>query len=131
MNKVVIIGNLTKDPEVRYTTGENPTAVCRFTVAVNEKRKNPQTKEWEDTPSFIPVTVFGKQGENCDRYLSKGSKAAVEGRIQTGSYTNKEGQKVYTTEVVAINVEFLSSRSEKPAEEPSGFTRLSDDEVEW
>ena len=131
MNKVVIIGNLTKDPEVRYTTGENPTAVCRCTVAVNEKRKNPQTKEWEDSPSFIPVTVFGKQGENCDKYLSKGSKAAVEGRIQTGSYTNKEGQKVYTTEVVASSVEFLSPREEKSAEEPSGFTRLSEDEVEW
>lgn len=131
MNKVVIIGNLTKDPEVRYTTGENPMAVCRFTVAVNDKKKNPQTNVWEDTPSFIPVTVFGKQGDNCGKFLVKGSKAAVEGRIQTGSYTNKEGQKVYTTEVVANNVEFLSSRSEKPAEEPSGFTRLSDDEVEW
>ena len=127
MNKVVIIGNLTKDPETRYTTGENPTAVCRFTVAVNEKRKNPQTKEWEDSPSFIPVTVFGKQGENCDKYLSKGSKAAVEGRIQTGSYTNKEGQKVFTTEVVASNVEFLSSRSESASEPaPNGFARLED-----
>lgn len=127
MNKVVIIGNLTKDPETRYTTGENPTAICRFTVAVNEKRKNPQTKEWEDSPSFIPVTVFGKQGENCDKYLSKGSKAAVEGRIQTGSYTNKEGQKVFTTEVVASSVEFLSSRTESaPAEAPNGFARLED-----
>ena len=127
MNKVVIIGNLTKDPETRYTTGENPTAVCRFTVAVNEKRKNPQTKEWEDSPSFIPVTVFGKQGENCDKYLSKGSKAAVEGRIQTGSYTNKEGQKVFTTEVVASTVEFLSSRSEiAPEPAPNGFARLED-----
>ena len=127
MNKVVIIGNLTKDPETRYTTGENPTAVCRFTVAVNEKRKNPQTKEWEDSPSFIPVTVFGKQGENCDKYLSKGSKAAVEGRIQTGSYTNKEGQKVFTTEVVASNVEFLSSRSEPaPETAPNGFASLED-----
>ena len=131
MNKVVIIGNLTKDPEVRYTTGENPMAVCRFTVAVNDKKKNPQTNVWEDTPSFIPVTVFGKQGDNCGKFLVKGSKAAVEGRIQTGSYTNKEGQKVYTTEVVANNVEFLSSRSEKPAAEPNGFSRLSDDEVEW
>ena len=135
MNKVVIIGNLTKDPETRYTTGENPTAVCRFTVAVNEKRKNPETKQWEDAPSFIPVTVFGKQGENCDKYLSKGSKAAVEGRIQTGSYTNKEGQKVYTTEVVASNVEFLSPKSEKPAAEPAaepnGFSSLTEEDVEW
>lgn len=131
MNKVIIIGNLTKDPETRYTTGENPIAVCRFTVAVNDKRKNPQTKQWEDSPSFIPVTVFGKQGENCEKFLSKGSKAGVEGRIQTGSYTNKEGQKVFTTEVVANSVEFLSSRNEKPASEPDGFTRLSEDEVEW
>lgn len=131
MNKVFIIGNLTKDPETRYTTGENPIAVCRFTVAVNDKRKNPQTKQWEDNPSFIPVTVFGKQGENCEKFLSKGSKAGVEGRIQTGSYTNKEGQKVFTTEVVANSVEFLSSRIEQPASEPSGFTRLSEEEVEW
>jgi single-strand DNA-binding protein len=112
MNQVVLIGNLTRDPELRYSTGGNQTAICRFTVAVNERRRNPQTQEWEDNPSFIPVVVFGKQAENCDRYLAKGRKVAVNGRIQTGSYTNKEGQKVYTTEVIANNVEFLSPKGE-------------------
>lgn len=111
MNQVILIGNLTKDPETRYSTGQNQTAICRFTVAVNERRKNADG-QWEDVPSFIPVTVFGKRGENCDRYLSKGSKVAVNGRIQTGSYTNKDGDKVYTTEVVANDVEFLTKREE-------------------
>ena len=116
MNSVVLIGNLTRDPELRYSTGANQTAICRFTIAVNDRRRNPQTQEWEDNASFIPIVVFGKQAENCDRYLSKGRKAAVSGRIQTGSYVNKEGVKVYTTEVIANNVEFLGgtggSRSE-------------------
>ena len=107
MNSVILIGNLTRDPELRYSTGMNQTAICRFTVAVNDRRRNPQTQEWEDNPSFIPVVVFGKQAENCDRYLAKGRKVAVNGKIQTGSYTNKEGNKVYTTEVIANNVEFL------------------------
>ncbi len=112
MNSVILIGNLTRDPELRYSTGGNQTAICRFTVAVNERRRNPQTQEWEDSPSFIPVVVFGKQAENCDRFLSKGRKVAVNGRIQTGSYVNKEGNKVYTTEVIANNIEFLSPRNE-------------------
>ena len=107
MNQVVLIGNLTRDPELRYSTGANQTAICRFTIAVNDRRRNQQTGEWEDNASFIPIVVFGKQAENCDRYLSKGRKAAVSGRIQTGSYTNREGNKVYTTEVIANNVEFL------------------------
>ena len=112
MNQVVLIGNLTRDPELRYSTGGNQTAICRFTVAVNERRRNPQTQEWEDHPSFIPIVVFGKQAENCDRYLAKGRKVAINGKIQTGSYTNKEGQKVYTTEVIANNVEFLTPKNE-------------------
>ena len=131
MNQVVLIGNLTRDPELRYSTGGNQTAICRFSVAVNDRRRNPQTQEWEDNPSFIPVVVFGKQAENCDRYLAKGRKVAINGKIQTGSYTNKEGQKVYTTEVIANNVEFLSPRNEggqgfaqmdqsAPAPAPSG-----------
>ncbi len=113
MNQVVLIGNLTRDPELRYSTGASQTAICRFTVAVNDRRRNPQTQQWEDQASFIPIVVFGKTAENCDRYLAKGRKVAVSGRIQTGSYVNKEGQKVYTTEVIANNVEFLSSRNDQ------------------
>ena len=121
MNQVVIIGNLTRDPELRYSTGGNQTAICRFTVAVNERRRNPQTQEWEDNPSFIPVVVFGKQAENCDRYLAKGRKVAISGRIQTGSYTNKEGNKVYTTDVIANNVEFLTPKNESGQGFGQGF----------
>ncbi|MBQ9014854.1 MAG: single-stranded DNA-binding protein [Firmicutes bacterium] len=101
MNSVILIGNLTRDPELRYSTGMNQTAICRFTVAVNDGYGDKQRT------SYIPIVVFNKQAENCDRYLAKGRKVAVNGRIQTGSYTNKEGNKVYTTEVIANNVEFL------------------------
>ena len=109
MNSVILIGNLTRDPELRYSTGASQTAICRFTVAVNDRRRNPQTQEWEDNPSFIPIVVFGKQAENCDRYLAKGRKVAVNGKIQTGSY-EKDGRTVYTTEVIANNVEFLGGQ---------------------
>ena len=154
MNSVILIGNLTRDPELRYATGGSQTAICRFTVAVNDRRRNPQTQEWEDNPSFIPVVVFGKQAENCDRYLSKGRKVAVQGRIQTGSY-EKDGRTVYTTEVIANNVEFLNSaqagqqsnfsqqgkynqtapqaqsapQAEAEIDVPGGFTSLQDDDI--
>ena len=104
MNNVVLIGNLTRDPELRYSSGGNQTAVCRFTIAVNDGYgENKRT-------SFIPIVVFGKPAENCDRYLQKGSKVCINGRIQTGSY-ERDGRTVYTTDVVANNyggVEFLS-----------------------
>lgn len=103
MNQVVLIGRLANDPELSYTPNSQ-TAVCRFTLAVNRIRR-------EDPADFIRITVWGKQAENCDRYLSKGRQAAVNGRIQTGSYTNRDGVKVYTTEVVASNVEFLGGGS--------------------
>ena len=119
MNQVVLIGNLTRDPELRYSTGANQTAICRFTVAVNDGYGDRQRT------SFIPIVVFGKQAENCDRYLAKGRKVAVDGRIQTGSYTNREGNKVYTTEVIANHVEFLSGngggRQDQPFGDQGGF----------
>lgn len=105
MNNVVLIGNLARDPELRYTTGGNQTAVCRFTIAVNDGFGDRQRT------SFIPIVVFGKSGENCEKYLRKGSKVCVNGRIQTGSY-EKDGRTVYTTDVIANNyggVEFLTS----------------------
>lgn len=101
MNNVVLIGRLANDPELSYTPN-NQTEVCRFTLAVNRMRK-------EDGADFIKIAVWGKQAENCDRYLSKGRQAAIRGRIQTGSYTNRDGAKVYTTEVVANSVEFVGS----------------------
>ena len=105
MNQAILIGGLPRDPELSYTPNTQ-TAVCRFTVAVDRPRRNGE----ETGTDYIRVVVWGRQAENCDRYLSKGSKVAVQGRIETGSYTNREGQKVYTTEVIANNVEFLSTR---------------------
>ena len=102
MNKVFLIGNLTKDPEVRYTVSDNPTCVCKFTLAVNDGYGEQQKT------SFINIVVFGKSGENCERFLSRGSKVAIEGRIQTGSY-EKDGRKVYTTDVVTNSIEFLGN----------------------
>lgn len=111
MNQVVLIGRLANDPELSYTQG-NQTAVCRFTLAVNRIKR-------DDPADFIRITVWGKMAENCDRYLSKGRQIAVNGRIQTGSYTNKDGAKVYTTEVVANGVEFLGNNSASDEESAS------------
>ena len=112
MNNVSLIGNLTRDPELRYSTGANQTAICRFTIAVNDGYGEKQRT------NFIPIVVFNKQAENCDRYLAKGRKVAVSGRIQTGSY-EKEGRTVYTTEVIANNVEFLNS-GQQTQDRPAG-----------
>ena len=128
MNMTCLTGNLTKDPELRYSSGNNPTAVCRFTIAVNdgygEKRET----------SYIPIVVFGKSAESCDRYLRKGSKAAVTGRIKTGSYTKQDGTKVYTTDVIASNVEFISGteQAHEPQQQsfdtaPRGFEAMDSD----
>ena len=109
MNSVILIGRLARDPELSYTANTQ-TALCRMTVAVDRGRRNGE----DQGADFIDVTVWDRQAENCDRYLSKGSQVAVRGRIETGSYTNREGQKVYTTRVVADRyngVEFLGSRN--------------------
>ena len=113
MNSVILIGNLTKDPELRYN-GENP--ICRFSIAVNDRKK--QGSEWVDDPSFIPIVVFGRVAENCDRFLSKGRKVAVSGRIKTGSYAKQDGTRVYTTDVIATGVEFLNTNEAKHTPEP-------------
>ena len=104
MNSVVLIGRLTRDPELSYTPNTQ-TAACRFTIAVDRPRKDGQ----DQGADFIRITVWGRQAETCDRYLSKGRQVAVHGRIQTGSYKNRDGETVYTTDVVADRVEFLGS----------------------
>jgi len=102
MNSVNLIGRLTRDPEVRYTSGTQM-AVANFTIAIDR-----MTREGAERQADFPrITVFGKQAENCEKYLVKGRKVAIEGRIQTGSYQNKNGDTVYTTDVVANRVEFL------------------------
>lgn len=127
MNNVTLIGRLTRDPEIRYT--ENQLAVARFAIAIDRgKDKNGQDRG-ADFPNII---VFGKQAENCERYLTKGLKVAIQGHLQTGSYTNKEGNKVYTTDVVADRVEFLEwgeKSAETPTDIPPGFTAVDDDDI--
>jgi single-strand DNA-binding protein len=157
MNQVILIGRLTRDPEVRYTGDQM--AITSFTVAIDR----PVRADREKQADFPRVTVFGKQAENCEKYLAKGRMVAVQGRIQTGSYKNKEGATVYTTDVVADRVEFIdwgdragrqgqsSDRGfesipdhgfEKPPaagqgapgakpslEVPEGFTALDDDDI--
>ena len=108
MNQVILIGRLTRDPELSYTANSQ-TPVAHFTLAVD--RPSARRNEGEQTADFIRVTVFGKQAEISDRYLSKGRQVAIHGRIQTGSYTNREGARVYTTDVIADRVEFLGSGS--------------------
>lgn len=107
MNKVILMGRLTRDPEVRYSQGDNASAVARFSLAVDRRFK----KDGEQTADFINCVAFGKTGEFIEKYGRKGTKFVVEGRIQTGSYTNKDGQKVYTTDVVVEQVEFAESKS--------------------
>jgi single-strand DNA-binding protein len=108
MNKAILMGRLTRDPEVRYTQGENQMAIARYTLAV-DRRFNRNGDE--NTADFIPCVAFGKAGEFAERYFRKGTKVAVTGRIQTGSYTNKDGVKVYTTDVVVEEQEFAESKN--------------------
>ena len=110
MNKAIEIGRLTRDPEVRYSQGNN-TAVARYTIAVDRKFK----REGEQTADFIPCVVFGKQAEFAEKYFRKGTKVVISGRITTGSYTNKDGQKIYTTEITVEEQEFAESRAESEA----------------
>ena len=109
MNKVILIGRLTSDPEVHYT--QNDTAIARYTLAVDRMFK----RDGEPQADFIRCVAFGKPAEFAERYLCKGIKIAVTGRIQTGSYTNRDGQKVYTTDVVAESQEFCEKKAESPA----------------
>ena len=118
MNKVILMGRLTRDPEVRYG-GANNSAVARFSLAVDRRFKREND---EQTADFINCVAFGKTGEFLEKYAKKGTKFVVEGRIQTGSYTNKDGQKVYTTDVVCENVEFAESKnSQSNGGSASGF----------
>lgn len=107
MNKVILMGRLVADPEVKYTTGEKQTAIARYRIAVNRKFK----RDGEQEADFISCVAFGKAGEFVEKYLSKGMKIAVTGRIQTGSYENSEGQKVYTTDIIAEEHEFCESKN--------------------
>ena len=108
MNKVILMGRLTRDPEVRYSQGEQATAIARYTVAVDRRFRRDGDSQ---TADFIGCVAFGRQAEFAEKYLRKGTKIALTGRIQTGSYTNRDGQKVYTTEVVVEDQEFAESKA--------------------
>ena len=108
MNSVALVGRLTRDPEVRYSTSGNQMAIAKFTIAVDRDRAS---KDSEQSADFIGITCFGKTAELVEKYMGKGRLVGVTGRIQTGSYTNKDGQRVYTTDVVIENVEFAESKN--------------------
>ena len=138
MNKVILMGRLTRDAEVRYSQGDSATAVARFTLAVDRRFK----RDNDQSTDFINCVAFGKTAEFFERFGRKGTKFVTEGRIQTGSYTNKDGQRVYTTDVVVENVEFAESKASSsegnyggyvPADKPSptqaagdGFMNIPD-----
>jgi single-strand DNA-binding protein len=129
MNKVILMGRLTRDAEIRYTAGNNSLAIARFSLAVDRRySKNAE----EQSVDFINCVVFGKIAEFFERFGRKGTKFVVEGRIQTDSYTNRDGQKVYTTNVVVENAEFAESKSGKaggfvPADRPTPSQAVEDD----
>ena len=121
MNKVILMGRLTRDPEVRYSQGENSTAVARYTLAVDRRfRRNGD----EQTADFINCVAFGRQAEFAEKYLHQGTKIAATGRIQTGSYTNRDGNKVYTTDVVIEEQEFAESKAASSSN-GGGFTQMT------
>lgn len=133
MNKVILIGRLTKDPEIRYTASTQM-AVARFNLAI----ERPTTKDKDKQTDFPVVKVFGKQAEACERYLAKGLKVGIEGRVQTGKYETSEGRTVYTTEVIAERIEFIEWKNKKEEsteyesqtdtyEAPDGFESVDED----
>ena len=115
MNKVILVGRLTRDPETRYTQGENPTAIARYTLAVDRRFK----RDGQPDADFIRCVAFGRSGEFADKYFRQGMRVAISGRIQTGSYTNRDGVKVYTTEVIIEDQEFAQNKNEQSAPVPS------------
>ena len=126
MNKVILMGRLTKDPDIRYSQGEKSTAVARFSLAVDRKFK----QDGQPTADFINCLAFGKRAEFIEKYCRKGTKLVVEGSWQTGSYTNKDGNKVYTNECLIENCEFAESKAavqnSQPAEGPSPSSAAGD-----
>ena len=116
MNKVILMGRLTRDAEIRYSQGESSTAIARFTLAVDRRFHRDNEEQSAD---FIGCVAFGKTAEFLEKFGHKGTKFVLEGRIQTGSYTNKDGQRVYTTDVIVENVEFAESKSKDGGSAPS------------
>ena len=129
MNKVIVMGRLTRDPDVRYSQGETPLAIARYTLAVDRRFARKDGGEGQQTADFISCKAFGKSGEFAEKYFHKGTKICVTGRLETGSYTNKDGVKVYTTDVVVEDQEFAESKggsSTASAEAPQSRAQAGD-----
>lgn len=121
MNRVILMGRLTRDPDIRYSqNGGDNSAIARFTIAVDRRMRRDQGGD-QQTADFISCVAFGRQAEFAEKYLKQGTKIACEGRIQTGSYTNKDGQKVYTTDVVLDNIEFAESKNSQGSSNGGGY----------
>ena len=111
INRVIITGNLTRDPELNALSGSG-TSVCSLRIACNGRRRNPETNQWEEQPNFFDVTVWGAQGENCSRYLSKGRPVAIDGRLRWREWTDKQGNKRQSVDIIAESVQFLGGRED-------------------
>lgn len=111
MNKVILMGRLTRDPDIRYSQNDSSMAIARYTIAVDRRTSRNNGGDDQNTADFISCVAFGRNAEFAEKYLKKGTKIALEGRIQTGSYTNKDGQRIYTTDVVVENTEFAESKN--------------------
>ena len=122
MNSVILCGRLTKDPEIRYSSGERQMPIARYTLAVDRRGRRGQQDNQGQTADFIPCVAFDRAAEFAEKYLKQGTKMIVRGRIQTGSYTNRDGQRVYTTEVIIEDQEFAESRNTSSQGE-SGFSQ--------
>lgn len=115
MNKAVLVGRLTRDPDIRWTQGQDQRCVARFTVAVNRRFK----QEGQQDADFISCIAFGRTAEFCEKYMRQGMRIALSGRIQTGSYTNRDGQKIYTTDVVVEELEFAENKKAETGSSPA------------
>jgi single-strand DNA-binding protein len=124
INRVVLTGNLTSDPELRSLPGSG-TSVCKLRVACNTRRKG-ASGDWEDKPNYFDVTVWGAQGENCARYLSKGRPVAVDGRLEWREWQDKDGNKRQSIDIIADSVQFLGGRDDAGGGQSNGFTPRSD-----
>ena len=125
MNKIILLGRIVRDPEVRYTQGDNSMAIAKFSLAVNRRFK----KENEPEADFFNCTAFGKQAEFVEKYLKQGTKILLSGRIQNDNYTNKEGQKVYSIQIMVEEMEFAESKNNstsEPSQSNDGFMNIPD-----
>ena len=124
MNKVILMGRLTRDPEVRYSQGERSMAIARYTLAVDRRGRRSQDGDQGQTADFINIVAFDRAGEFAEKYFRQGMRVLISGRIQTGSYTNRDGQRVYTTDVIVEDHEFCESKAASAANSGGGFAPM-------